>query len=114
MGGLARAHRAWGLPEGDLKGLRGEGSLFPGPLTQVEEPISGEAFTAGWKSGGSHSLQEKIKAMSAAAAAVTAIWRCAEQQGGVMVECAFECMHARGEEVKRYWCVGVWGERTLP
>ena len=47
MGGLAQAHRARGLPEADLEGLREEGSLFPGPLTQVEEPISGEAFTAG-------------------------------------------------------------------
>lgn len=68
MGGLARAHRAWGLPEGDLEGLREEGSLFPGPLTKVEEPIFGEAYTAGWRSGSSHSLQEKIKATSTAAA----------------------------------------------
>lgn len=67
MGGLAQAHRAWGLPEGDLEGLRVEGSLFPGPLTQAEEPISGEAFTVGWETEGSHSLQEKIKATSAAA-----------------------------------------------
>lgn len=24
-------HRAWGLPEGDLEGLQGEGNQFPGP-----------------------------------------------------------------------------------
>lgn len=53
----------------------GEGrSQFPGPLTQVEEPISGEAFTAGRRTAGPHSLQEKIKATSAAAA--TVILRC--------------------------------------
>ena len=48
MGGLARTHRAWGLPEGDLEGLQwGEGSLFPGPLAQVEEPISGGSLHSG-------------------------------------------------------------------
>lgn len=79
----------------------GEGSQFPGPLTQVEEPISGEAFTAGWKSGGSHSLQEKIKATSvgaAAAAAVTAKLRSEEVEGWWSV-CGgvFEGMHTKGE-----------------
>lgn len=76
------AHRAWGLPEGDLEGLQGEGNQFPGPLTRVWEPISWEAFTAGWKSGGSHSLQEEIKAASAAAATtVTTMLRCRQKQG---------------------------------
>lgn len=105
MGGLAWAHRARGLPEGDLEGLLGEESQFPGPLTQVE-PISGEAFTAGWKSGGSHSLQEKIKATSAAtAAAVTTILRWREKQSRGLVECVCvcECTHTKGEQVKRYW-----------
>jgi len=78
-----------GSPKGWPGGAAGgEGQQFPGPLTQVKEPISSEAFTAGCKSGGSHSLHEQMKATSAAARL-----RC------VLAECVFECMNARGEEI---------------
>lgn len=43
------------------RGCGGREAYFQGPPTQVEETVSGEAFTAGWKNGGSCSLQGEIK-----------------------------------------------------
>lgn len=94
MGGLAWAHRAWGLPEGDLEGLRGEGSQFSGPPNPGRGAhFLGKPSQQGWKSGGSHSLQEKIKATSAAAAAVTVILRCGGKNKVRWQWSVFECMH---------------------
>lgn len=114
MGGLAPSQRARGLPEGDPKRLQGEGSLFAGPRTLAEEPIPGDAFTAGWTSGGSHSLLEEI---------IGRVWcgcsrdRSVEVWGPHGVGRRWSVgLSGCKQEMKRLrrWCVSVSGSWAMP
>lgn len=82
----------------------GWGSLFPGPITPAQKIISGEACTAGMEAIETHSLQEEIKATSAAA--LTSLWNCGKNKVGSV--CFGVCRRQGG--AVRYVCVCVCRE----
>lgn len=90
MGGLNRAPRAWGLPEGELQG-RVEGRRpISRASAQVEEPISGEGFTVGRRQEVHIHCRAKWKPCM--------LW---------LLYAAVMCLSGRGQQVKWQWYMGV-------
>lgn len=97
-----------GWPGGGCR-WREKKSLFPGPITSVQRTNFEEAFTAGMEGKETHSLQEKIKATSAACWTVIWIFGGKNKMGS----CVLENMR----KVRRWRDIGMWGfgeETSLP
>lgn len=90
----------------------GWGSLFPGPITPVQKIISGEACTAGVEAIETHSLQEEIKATSAAA--LTSQWNCGKNKVGRCWSVCYRVCRRRGGGAVCVCSGGLNGKEQYP